>query len=99
MGKISTSLTPQQVDDLVAGEKVVVFSKSYCPYCINTKKLLAGKGIDFALVELDEIPGGSDVQAYLAKKTGQRTVPNIFIAQKHIGGNSDLVALNNSGHL
>ena len=35
---------------------------------------------------------GSEIQSYLLEKTGQRTVPNIFIAKKHIGGNSDLSA-------
>lgn len=40
---------------------------------------------------------GSDIQAYLAQKTGQRTVPSIFINGVHVGGNSELVALNNKG--
>lgn len=42
---------------------------------------------------------GDQIQAYLAEKTGQRTVPNIFIEQKHVGGNSDLQRLKNSSEL
>jgi glutaredoxin 3 len=42
---------------------------------------------------------GDQIQNYLAEKTGQRTVPNIFIEQKHIGGNSDLQSLKRSGEL
>lgn len=45
---------------------------------------------------LDE---GDQIQAYLGEKTGQRTVPNIFIEQKHIGGNSDLQKIKNAGKL
>jgi glutaredoxin 3 len=69
-----------------------VFSKSYCPYCRQSKSLLKDQGIDFALIELDQDDNGSAIQEYLYTKTNQRTVPNIFIKQQHIGGNSDLQA-------
>jgi glutaredoxin 3 len=42
---------------------------------------------------------GDEIQGYLSQKTGQRTVPNIFIQQKHIGGNSDLQKLKSNGKL
>lgn len=51
------------------------------------------------IVELDEVSEGQDIQDYLADKTGQRTVPNIFISGRHIGGNSDLQSLLSSGEL
>jgi glutaredoxin 3 len=51
------------------------------------------------VIELDEESEGSDIQAYLADKTGQRTVPNIFINGEHIGGSDDLAKLNSSGQL
>ena len=41
------------------------------------------------VVELDNIPGGGDVQSELLKMTGQRTVPNVFVKGKHLGGNDD----------
>ncbi|GAA5967680.1 hypothetical protein JCM11641_005733 [Rhodosporidiobolus odoratus] len=81
------------------GKNVVVFSKSYCPYCNKTKQLLQSLGEDFDSYELDQLEDGSEWQAYLGDKTGQRTVPSVFIGQKHIGGNSDLQALHSKGEL
>ncbi|KAI1097375.1 putative glutaredoxin [Jackrogersella minutella] len=71
---------------------VAVFSKSYCPYCSASKRLLDSLGAKYKLVELDEVPDGSAIQAALQQISGQRTVPNIWIGKKHIGGNSDLQA-------
>ncbi|KAI1206372.1 putative glutaredoxin [Annulohypoxylon truncatum] len=71
---------------------VAVFSKSYCPYCSASKRLLDSLGAKYKLVELDEVPDGSEIQNALAEISGQRTVPNIWIGKKHIGGNSDLQA-------
>ncbi|KAJ5172088.1 hypothetical protein N7492_004681 [Penicillium capsulatum] len=78
---------------LIDENAVVVFSKSYCPYCSSTKKLLEANNAKFTLLELDEIDDGSAIQNALEEISGQRTVPNVFIAQKHIGGNSDLQGL------
>jgi glutaredoxin 3 len=54
---------------------------------------------DIGIVELDEMSEGQDIQDYLTEKTGQRTVPQIFISGRHIGGNSDLQQLQSSGEL
>lgn len=52
------------------------------------------------IAELDQLGAtGIDVQSYLGTKTGQRTVPNVFINGKHVGGNSDLQTLNSAGEL
>ena len=87
------------IDSAIAKNKVMVFSKSSCPYCGKTKELLKQKGVQFGLIELDQLPDGEARQNALQKKTGQRTVPNIFIYGKHIGGNSELHALNKKGQL
>ncbi|KAH8595731.1 glutaredoxin [Bisporella sp. PMI_857] len=71
---------------------VAVFSKSYCPYCQATKKLLTEFGADFYTIELDQVDDGSAIQAALKEINGQSSVPNIYIKQAHIGGNSDLQA-------
>ncbi|RYP93564.1 hypothetical protein DL770_000306 [Monosporascus sp. CRB-9-2] len=71
---------------------VAVFSKSYCPYCKATKQLLDSVGAKYYALELDEVSDGSEIQAALQEISGQRTVPNIFINRKHIGGNSDIQA-------
>lgn len=69
-----------------------MFSKSYCPYCRATKRLLDGEGAKYFALELDQVDDGAAIQDALQALTGQRTVPNIFIARKHIGGNSELQA-------
>ena len=48
---------------------------------------------------LTRVDDGEAIQEYLGRKTGQRTVPNVFIEQKHIGGNSDIQKLKNGGKL
>lgn len=72
---------------------LVVFSKSYCPYCQNTKRILDGLNAKYKAIELNQESDGTDIQNALQELTGQRTVPNIFINKKHIGGNSDLEKL------
>lgn len=76
-----------------------MFSKSYCPYCTKAKNLLVKLGAKAFILELDNIEDGADIQAYLQTLTGQRTVPNIFISQKHIGGCDDLFKLEKGGEL
>lgn len=56
-------------------------------------------GSKVGIIELDQESDGADVQAYLADKTGQRTVPNIFINGKHLGGCSDILEADKSGEL
>ncbi|KAG0567070.1 hypothetical protein M758_7G102000 [Ceratodon purpureus] len=84
---------------LISENALVVFSKSYCPYCVKVKSLLNSVGADAKVVELDEESDGSDIQAALAKLTGQRTVPNVFIAGQHIGGCDDTSAMHKKGKL
>lgn len=85
--------TISQIEDLIKSKTVFVASKSYCPYCSATKKLLNDVYPEAYVLELDTMEDGTEIQDALAKLTGQRTVPNVFIKGKHIGGNSDLQAL------
>ncbi|KAI9724644.1 MAG: hypothetical protein M1828_003513 [Chrysothrix sp. TS-e1954] len=71
---------------------VAVFSKSYCPYCKATKALLSEQGAKAYIIELDQVDDGAAIQDALEEMTHQRSVPNVFIAKKHIGGNSELQA-------
>ncbi|KAH9486141.1 Glutaredoxin-C8 [Psilocybe cubensis] len=91
----------QFVEDSISGNKVTIFSKSYCPYCKKVKTLFK---TDFPeeepkIIELDERDDGADIQEYLYQKTGQRTVPNVFVKQQHIGGNDDTTAFHKAGKL
>jgi glutaredoxin 3 len=83
----------------------MVFAKSYCPYSVKTRELLESLeptfGFKFHIIDIDLLPedDGPVIQMELLQLTGQKTVPNIFIGQKHIGGNSDLQDLKLSGML
>ncbi|KAF8224875.1 glutaredoxin [Tricholoma matsutake] len=86
----------------IADNKVTIFSKSWCPYCKQTKDLFAREfqELEPKIVELDdESLDGDKIQEYLKEKSGQRTVPNVFISQKHIGGNDNVQAAFRSGRL
>jgi len=71
----------------------MVFSKTTCPFCTKIKAMFAEKSIKIEVLELDQLSNGSEVQAALLEKTGQRTVPNVFIRGKHIGGHDDTMKL------
>ncbi|KAH7315444.1 hypothetical protein KP509_21G050100 [Ceratopteris richardii] len=85
--------------DLVSSNPVVVFSKSYCPYCIEVKRLLSSLKVKMKVIELDRENDGSAVQSALLEWTGQRTVPNVFIGGKHIGGCDNTKAKHSEGKL
>ncbi|ESK92406.1 putative grx1-glutaredoxin [Moniliophthora roreri MCA 2997] len=89
------------VESAIKDHKIVIFSKTWCPYCGAAKGLfnLSFPDEDVEIIELDEKDEGPDIQAYLLEKTGQRTVPSIFINQKHMGGNDAVQDLNQKGEL
>ncbi|CAM4322260.1 MULTISPECIES: glutaredoxin 3 [Bordetella] len=77
--------------------KVVMYSKDYCPYCARAKALLTERGVtDLDIIRIDQDPAQRDV---MIERTGRRTVPQIFIGDKHVGGCDDLIALDRSGGL
>ena len=79
------------IESTVAGNKVTVYSKTYCPHAGASKKLLSENGIDAKIIELDTMgEQGAAIQAALKEMTGQGTVPSVWVNGKHIGGNSDL---------
>ncbi|KAG7393752.1 hypothetical protein PHYPSEUDO_004515 [Phytophthora pseudosyringae] len=78
---------------------LVLFSKSYCPYCKKTKETLAGLGAKPVVFELDTREDGAAIQAFLFRLTRQSTVPNLFIKGKSVGGNDNVQELQRSGEL
>uniref|UniRef100_A0A0C9QNJ9 TSA: Wollemia nobilis Ref_Wollemi_Transcript_16148_732 transcribed RNA sequence n=1 Tax=Wollemia nobilis TaxID=56998 RepID=A0A0C9QNJ9_9CONI len=95
----SITTAMEKAKAIVSSNPVVVFSKTYCPYCTQVKQLLSRLGAKTKVVELDTESDGADVQSALKEWTGQRTVPNVFIGGTHIGGCDDTVAKHNSGKL
>lgn len=92
-----------QVQKMIDDNPVFIAAKSYCPYCKATLQTLfdtMGVPVADALVlELDKMEDGEQIQTALKQINGQRTVPNIYIGQEFIGGNSDLQKLYMSGQL
>lgn len=84
----------------VGENPVVVYSKTWCSYSGQVKSLFRRLGLDPLVVELDQMgQQGSQIQKVLEGLTGQRTVPNVFIGGKHIGGCSDTIELYQKGEL
>lgn len=76
--------------------EVVVYVTDYCPYCTRAKGLLKRKGVAFTEIDVSNDPGK---RAWLVEKTGQRTVPQIFIDGVSVGGSDDIHALDREGKL
>ncbi|MEP3345109.1 MAG: glutaredoxin 3 [Litoreibacter sp.] len=77
--------------------KIEIYTSSLCGYCHAAKRLLAKKGVEY-----DETNVGRDSgkkAAMIQRANGGRTVPQIFIDNKHIGGYDDLNALDRAGKL
>lgn len=70
---------------------VEMYSKDYCPYCVRAQELLERKGISVEVIDLQQNP--EELPVMLQRSGGARTVPQIFINNKHIGGCDDLYDL------
>jgi glutaredoxin 3 len=74
-----------------------MYATAVCPYCIQAERLLAAKGVaGIAKVRVDLDPGEREE---MMRRTGRRTVPQIYIDEFHVGGYDDLVALDRAGRL
>ncbi|KAJ7075165.1 glutaredoxin [Mycena belliarum] len=91
----------QFVEGSIDANKIAIFSKSWCPYCKKTKALFQKEFPDETplVVELDERDDGAAIQEYLREKTGQSSVPNVFVNKKQVGGNDKTQAAFQSGEL
>ena len=58
-----------KAQEIVSSNPVVVFSKTYCPFCVTVKKLLSELGATFKAIELDTESDGCDIQTALAERT------------------------------
>jgi len=76
--------------------RIEIYTKDYCGYCAQAKVLLRSKGLAF---EETDITYSVEQQAAVQKRSGRRTVPQVFIDGDPIGGFDDLMALNVSGGL
>lgn len=70
--------------------KIVIYTGRLCPYCTMAKKLFERKGVSYTEIDVDSEP---DLRQKLITMTRRRTVPQIYIGDRHIGGFDDLHAL------
>ena len=76
---------------------IEIYTTPYCPYCVRAKALLQKKGVDYS--ETD-VSGDDDLRDAMTERAGgRRSVPQIFIDDRHIGGCDDLYALDGRGEL
>jgi glutaredoxin 3 len=75
---------------------VVMYTTAYCPYCMHAERLLASKGVEVSKIRVDLDP---EQRMLMMEKTGRRTVPQIYIGERHIGGFDELRALDQAGGL
>lgn len=78
-------------------KNILIYTKSYCPYCVKAKQLLSNKNLEFS--EIDITNSQVLMEEMLAKSNGKKTVPQIFIGDFHVGGCDDLYSLNEKGDL
>ena len=78
-----------------AAPRVLMYSTAVCPYCIRAEQLLRARGV--AEIEKVRIDLDPERRAEMMEKTGQRTVPNVFVNGQHIGGCDKTLAAISSG--
>jgi len=74
-----------------------IYTTAICPYCVAAKNFLRQKGFDYEEIRIDLDAARRDEM--LARSSGRRTVPQIFIGDTHVGGFDDLVAADRAGRL
>jgi len=78
---------------------ILMYSTRVCPYCVRAEQLLAKKGIRADQIEKIRVDDHPEQRAEMMRITGRRTVPQIFIGERHIGGFDDLAELDAAGEL
>jgi glutaredoxin 3 len=75
---------------------VTVYVSDWCPYCERAKRLLAEKHVGFSEINVED---DAKLREEMIARSNRRTVPQIFIGDKHVGGCDDLFELDRSGEL
>ena len=77
-------------------QPVTLYVSDWCPYCQRAKGLLSGKNVAFNEINVED---QSKYREEMIARSGQRSVPQIFIGDKHVGGCDELFELDRSGKL
>ena len=77
--------------------RVRMYSTAVCPFCVMAEKLLRSKGVtEIEKIRIDLDPAA---RVDMMRRTGRRTVPQIYIGERHVGGYDELAALDRGGAL
>jgi len=79
--------------------RILMYSTRVCPYCVRAEQLLAKKGISADQIEKIRVDEHPEQRAEMMRITGRRSVPQIFIGERHVGGFDDLAELDAAGEL
>ena len=77
--------------------EITIYTMENCPYCVKAKDFFRQRGVFYREIKVDE--NDDCVRSELEEKTGLKTLPQIFLGNKSVGGYSDLVELDKSGEL
>lgn len=78
------------------GEKVVMYSTRFCPYCMRAKSLLESKGVDLENISVDR---DMEKRQEMMARSKRYTVPQIWVGETHVGGCDELYHLERNGEL
>ncbi|MGJ0429371.1 glutaredoxin 3 [Methylobacter sp.] len=70
--------------------EILIYTSTFCPYCVMAKRLLDKKGVRYTELNVDRQSG---LREEMMRKTQRRTVPQIYIGAYHVGGFDDLYTL------
>lgn len=77
--------------------QVLMYCTAVCPYCVSAERLLRARGVtEIEKIRVDVQP---EQRVAMMEKTGRRTVPQIYIGTRYVGGYDDLVKLEHGGEL
>jgi len=95
----SESSFAEMIEQKNRENSVVVYSKTYCPYCTEVKSLFSKLDVPAKVIDLDTLADGDDIQDALVGISGMRTVPQVFIGGDLVGGCDDTLKAYRSGML
>jgi glutaredoxin 3 len=78
------------------GNKVLMYTTSWCGYCARARALFKAKGVPFTEIDVENVEGA---RAQMQARSGRTSVPQIFIGERHLGGYDDTNALDRKGEL
>jgi glutaredoxin 3 len=82
---------------MISMAKILMYATGVCPFCLMAERLLKSKGVaDIEKIRIDLEPAR---RQEMMQRTGRRTVPQIYIGERHVGGYDDLAALDRAGGL